>query len=295
MTLFVLFFIVAAYLFGEAVASVSSSKLEIFHKSWASYRAIISGDHMEHNSLTKSISEALYEWLESYPGRSSAGIDIADLGCGDLAVLGPLLKSVPLHRFCGVDMSVNALELAKEVFSSTECSNNYKMFEKFVKDVQQPSAEWVNIDMTEWAAPSSTINTDSLNHPFDKNGRYDVIFCIFSAHHLTDDSKIEFLRSILKNRMKPGGILIMGDVFRSGYEDLDSWKGRFTSNVMQNFTYLTDEQKEAVVKHVNDADLTASLDDFMNEIAPKSGWHAQLRWTDTMDLEKLLILKQSQI
>jgi hypothetical protein len=91
--------------------NVGVSSLDMFQNSWSTYKSVITADHMEHKSLTEKISQVLYSWIES-----KKDLSIADLGCGDLALLAPLYRTLPLKRFTAVDMSKPALELAQEAF-----------------------------------------------------------------------------------------------------------------------------------------------------------------------------------
>lgn len=71
--------------------NVGASSLDLFQKSWQTYKSVVSSDHMEHSSMTMRIKEIIHDWMhsDSTPKRD---ISISDLGCGDLALLGPVYR-----------------------------------------------------------------------------------------------------------------------------------------------------------------------------------------------------------
>lgn len=50
---------------------------------------------------------------------------------------------------------------------------------------------------------------------------YDFVIATYSLHHLTDDEKISFMRSMV-DLLREGGVLLIGDVAFGGREDLES-------------------------------------------------------------------------
>ena len=77
---------------------------------------------MEHRSLTAVLERELWRQLErvGHPSPHSQSdleglASLADLGSGDLALLAPLYRSLPLERFTGVDAAASVLGLAAEV------------------------------------------------------------------------------------------------------------------------------------------------------------------------------------
>jgi hypothetical protein len=61
------------------------SSLELFETNWRAYRGVVDLDLMEHRALTVAIASLVKPLLP--PGAA-----VADLGCGDLALLGVCLK-----------------------------------------------------------------------------------------------------------------------------------------------------------------------------------------------------------
>lgn len=61
--------------------------------------------------------------------------------------------------------------------------------------------------------------TQGLAEPLLQNS-YDFIIATYSLHHLTDDAKIGFIRS-MKELLTEGGIILIGDVAFATREDLE--------------------------------------------------------------------------
>jgi 2-polyprenyl-3-methyl-5-hydroxy-6-metoxy-1,4-benzoquinol methylase len=272
---------------GSVSNNVGSSSLEMFRNSWSTYKTVVHADLMEHKSLTVKITEAIHHWIDSVSNARSSAVEdiaIADLGCGDLALLAPLYKSLPLKTFCGVDMSLSALTLAQAAFSaSSDLSASSK-----------PRTLWLNDDLLNWA---KTIEVDqtaggSLSSEHSGIEKFDIILCAFSVHHVNDEDKQRFLTAIVNNKLKAGGMILMADIFRIENEDRDSYIERFASHIEVNWGVITATQKIEVLKHVRENDFPASLDYFMLHTAPECGLSCELLWSDTGDFEKLLMMRR---
>lgn len=272
---------------GSLSNNVGSTSLEMFQNSWSTYKTVVHADLMEHKSLTAKISEAIHHWIDrgsSARHSSMNDITVADLGCGDLALLAPLYGSLPLKKFCGVDMSLSALTLAQAAFSgSSDLSSSST----------KPRTLWLNDDLLNWA---KTIEVDQtadgkLSNDHGEIEKFDIIICAFSVHHVNDEDKKRFLSAIVSNKLKASGIILMADIFRIENEDRDSYIERFGSHIEENWGVITDTQKKEVLKHVRENDYPASLEKFMLHTAPECGLSCELLWSDTGDFEKLLMMR----
>ena len=272
---------------GSLSNNVGLSSLDMFQNSWSTYKTVVHADLMEHSSLTAKITEAIHRWID---GESSVrqspmtDIAIADLGCGDLALLAPLYKSLPLRVFCGVDMSLSALTLAQAAFSGSSDDSSSS---------STPRTLWLNDDLLNWA---KTIEVDqtadgSLSTEHNQIEKFDIIVCAFSVHHLNDEDKQRYLTAIVNNKLKARGMILMADIFRIENEERDSYIERFGSHIEKNWDVITETQKAEVLKHVRENDYPASLDHFILHTAPECGLSCELIWSDTGDFEKLLVMK----
>ena len=274
----------------SAVSSnVGASSLSLFQKSWQTYKAVVSADLMEHASMTKKISEVIHEWIEdrSSKGYLKSDISIADLGCGDLALLGPVYKSLSLELLCGVDMSLAALELAQIAYQHSPDIGS-----------ENSSSLWINADLLSWARTVSAVQ--GVDGSSDSAGatdglglqKFDIIVCAFSVHHLNDEDKIKFLEAIVNNRLKEGGMILMADIFRIKDEDRDEYLQRFSSHIDVTWNTISATEKVSIIKHVTENDFPASLQEFQMSMVPKCGLTGELVWSDTGDFEKLVVLKR---
>ena len=87
--------------------------LSIFERSWQTYHLLVAHDLMQHHALGQALEQRLIAWL---PEREAAGLSstlaMADLACGDLTTLAPLLRRLPLRELEAVDAAVGVLPQA---------------------------------------------------------------------------------------------------------------------------------------------------------------------------------------
>ena len=74
--------------------------------------------------------------------------------------------------------------------------------------------------------------------------KYDVIIATYSLHHLTDDEKIPFIKSLI-NLLNPGGKILIGDVAFENRDTLEAYKESFKDYWDdEEFYFVYDEIKE---------------------------------------------------
>lgn len=74
--------------------------------------------------------------------------------------------------------------------------------------------------------------------------KYDVIIATYSLHHLTDDEKIPFIKSLI-NLLNPGGKILIGDVAFENRDTLEACKESFKDYWDdEEFYFVYDEIKE---------------------------------------------------
>jgi hypothetical protein len=78
--------------------------MELFERQWDTYRSIVDNDWMEHRGLTAATTDALRGWMADHPERDGKA-RLLDLGCGDLALMAPVLAALPLGSYVGVDLT----------------------------------------------------------------------------------------------------------------------------------------------------------------------------------------------
>lgn len=129
--------------------------------------------------------------------REGKGRRVLDIGFGTALLSGRLYQEG--YDITGLDFSSRMLELARE---------------------KMPQARLLLWDFTRGLPPELA------------GERFDAIVCTYASHHLTDDGKPGFIRSLLEHLM-PGGQLLIGDVAFKTREQLehcrlmsgDAWDG----------------------------------------------------------------------
>lgn len=272
---------------GDGLSShnLGSSSLDLFRQSWLTYREVVKNDYMEHAAMTSSLEKALLEHVSS-----SSSVAIADVGCGDLALLASLYRKLPtLTAFTGVDLSQPALELAQGELSVL--SGNVRL-------------NWIEQDLLSWSrneppihrldsadvAPDGTPVVAPSQDGTGTTTKFDVVICAFSVHHLPDDKKQEFIKNVLQHRLNEGGIILMADVFMAPGETRDVYMDRFSTHIQKKWTLLTAEQKASILKHVLSNDFPAPLDNFLSTTVTSAGATAKVLWSESSNFEKLLLI-----
>jgi SAM-dependent methyltransferase len=233
------------------------SSLELFETNWRAYRDVVDLDLMEHRALTVAIASLVKPLLP--PGAA-----VADLGCGDLALLAPLLRSLPLGRFEAVDAAAAVLPLAAaNLVAATRGPVPYP-------------CRWTHQDLLAWAEAEP------------EGGRFDLITCCFALHHLGDDDKQRALAA-LRRRADGGAALLIADVFRRDGETRTAYVERYRARVEASWQALSAEHRQRVMDHLSANDEPAGRSDFV-ERARRAGWHSRWIWQGSHEAEALLLL-----
>lgn len=239
-----------------ATRNLSPESLALFERSWQSYHRVVEADLMEHAGLLG----ALATHLEAFVTRwGPAPLRLADLACGDLTTLGPLLRSLPLAAFTGVDAAATALSLARA-------------------------------RMAGWTVPCHWVKDDLLHWAEQRGERHAVISCLFGLHHLADGDKQRFLEQV-EGRLAEGGLLLIGDVFREPGEDRPAYLERYVRRIRTQWTGLETALQDHVIDHLTSSDFPAARDAFV-AMAETAGWQASWIWNGGHRAEALLALRR---
>jgi SAM-dependent methyltransferase len=184
---------------------------------------------------------------------------MADLACGDLTTLEPLLRRLPLCGFTAVDAAAATLPLAR-------------------------------VRMAGWPVPSQWIQDDLLRWAGQPGERFALITCLFGLHHLADDDKRRFLDRV-GLRLADGGLLLIGDVFREPGEDRPTYLQRYVRRIREQWTVLAPELQEHVVAHLESSDYPAARDGF-TAMAEAAGWRLAWIWAGPHCAERLAVLQR---
>lgn len=231
----------------------------LFEQQWRAYRAIIDHDWMEHRGLTAACAHALREWTAQNPGRRSR---LLDLGCGDLAQMGPVFAELPLKAYVGVDLTETVLPMARAAMGPVP-------FE----------AEFRHSDISDFVRLPG--------EPFD------LVHASLVVHHLDDDAKAEFLTA-LRHRIADDGAFVWADVFRDPGESRDDYVARYAARIRESWKCLSDrdfdeDAREAVVAHMSVHDFPADREAVV-EVARQAGWAWQWLWQGSHRAEAVALL-----
>jgi cyclopropane fatty-acyl-phospholipid synthase-like methyltransferase len=239
--------------------------MDFFERQWTSYRAIVEHDLMEHRAVAEATATAIQAWFDARPATAPPP-HLLDLGCGDLALLAPLLQRLPLASYTGLDLTPAVLPLAQQALGS----------------VPFPS-HWVEGDLLAWATLGTAAEGDAVvGQPVD------ILHSAFAIHHLSDADKATFLQAA-RQRIAPGGLFIWIDVFRQAGENLEAYVARYTRRITTLWPQLTTEQQEHVISHLSRCDIPADRQ-AIAAASEAAGWQWHWGWQGAHQAEALAVL-----
>ncbi|AFY28683.1 methyltransferase [Cyanobium gracile] len=238
--------------------------MTFFSRHWDTYRRVLEHDLMEHGALTAALTRTIDGWLEQR-GPAEPHPHAVDLGCGDLSLLPPLLRRLPLASFTGLDLNGAVLPLAAEA----------------LRAVPYPS-RFLEGDLLAWAEAEP----DGPEGP--EPPPVDLILSSFAVHHLQEEGKRRFLRGC-RRRIAPRGLLLWADVFRAPGEDRDTYVGRYSARV-HGWSPLEPERQKEVIAHLSQYDHPADPEWIVAE-AEAAGWRWQWGWQGQHRAEALAVLR----
>jgi ubiquinone/menaquinone biosynthesis C-methylase UbiE len=196
-----------------------------------------------------------------------------DLGCGDLALIAPLLRELPLGDYTGVDLAAVVLPLAQQALG----------------DVPYPT-RWQEGDLLQWALDDAKPNRDGATATphTQTHTQPDILHSSFAIHHLSNDQKLKFLEGA-RRRINGGGIFICVDVFRKPGESLSNYSNRYATRIQNEWQTLDEEQRSHVVTHLRQFDIPADCE-FIENAAIAAGWTWEWAWRGQHQAEALAVL-----
>lgn len=215
---------------------------QFFIDTLATYRKLVAANYLFHDDL--------YRDLAALVGRiAPRPCSLLELGCGDASVIAPLLQTLSLSRYCGVDLSEVALELAAHNLSGLSC-------------------------------PVALYHDEMMAFLKRATETFDLIFTGFALHHLSSTDKQEFLGAC-RQRLAPGGELIIMDVLRHEDEALPDYLDSFCRNIAEEWVQMTPQERQDTIEHVRTCDRPGSLSELrrMAETAGFSGLQPVSQYT----------------
>ncbi|MFZ9850865.1 MAG: class I SAM-dependent methyltransferase [Vulcanococcus sp.] len=231
--------------------------MELFDRQWTSYRLVVDHNLMEHQQVAGATAAAIEAWLAQRPAAAPPPA-MADLGCGDLALLAPHLRPLPLGHYTGLDLSAAVLPLAQRALG----------------EVPYP-CQWLEGDLLAWA-------TDAASPVID------LLHSAFAIHHLSDSQKATFLQAA-RRRISPNGLFLWVDVFRQPGESRAAYLERYCQRIVGGWGVLSDAQREHVLDHVTRLDQPADRE-AIQATAEQAGWHWRWGWNGRHGAEAMAVL-----
>lgn len=205
-----------------------------FFSAWEVYRAVIDNDCMEHRRIYPLVGEILQERTQPFT--------VLDLGCGDAAGTGPAMVGTAAARYVGVDSAAPALDFAARTLHGTQ----------------------VLVDLRV---------QDMLEMVSSADEQFDVILASFALHHFPTEQKREFLRSA-RDRLAPGGEMLLVDVVRRDGETREAYLGRYETMVR---TWPMDSSnQDRIIAHVTSFD-------FPEEVSTLAQWAPELGYAEAIE------------
>ena len=236
--------------------------MEFFERQWSTYHSIVANDLLEHRALRAATAAALTTWLNRrrHAHPSAPPPSMVDLGCGDLTSLAPVLRQLPLGSYTGLDLTATVLPVAAAAMGPLPYSTH-----------------WQEGDLLAWAQATVPGETP-----------VDILHSAFAIHHLNDEEKGRFL-SCVRQRLHLEGLFLWADVFRRPGESRAAYIDRYSVRVQQQWTPLSEEQKEQTLTHIRERDQPADSGAIQG-VAEAAGWHWQWLWRGNQDSEALALL-----
>ena len=245
--------------------------MDFFDRQWSSYRAIVEHNLMEHRQVADATAGAIEAWLGARSPEATAPV-MVDLGCGDLALLPPLLRRLPLQRYTGLDLAAVVLPLARQALGPVP----YR-------------TEWIEGDLLAWAQATDGAPLAAGSGPGSGAAdRTDLLHSAYAIHHLDDDAKLTFLKAA-RHRINDNGLFLWVDVFRRPGEERHAYVERYAERVERHWQALSDEQRQHVIDHLSSFDIPADRE-AIARAAESAGWRWQWCWQGAHEAEALAVL-----
>jgi SAM-dependent methyltransferase len=189
-------------------------------EEWKVYEKLVVHDYMDHRAFFNRLQMEIVQ-------RFERPVAILDLGCGDLTPILPLLATVPLRQYVGIDESDAALAVASQRLRASR-------------------------------VPGRLIKGDLLASLADVKASFDVILASFSLHHLEDPADKQRTLEAVRQHLAPEGFFALIDVFSAGAEPRDRYLERWINHAENRYIELQAEEKALLFDHVRARDFPVS-------------------------------------
>ncbi|MEI8032668.1 MAG: class I SAM-dependent methyltransferase [Chlorobiaceae bacterium] len=210
---------------------MNTDPIYIFRKTWGTYQKVIKSNLMFHQETSDAVRNLL--------DNRSGPLNVIDLGCGDAAHIGKILRPGQVGQYLGCDLSPYALDVAKI---------NLEPFGIAVKLLCR--------DM------NAVLRTAPENH-------FDLVFSGYALHHLTIEAKQAFFTECCRV-LRQNGCVILVDVMRQEGSTRPEYLDGYNGAVASEWVALTECEREEVQEHIRNCDFPETPGD-LQALAEKAG------------------------
>lgn len=194
---------------------MNADPVYIFRKTWGTYQKVISNNLMFHSEIMKAVREI----FETRPGA----LNVLDLGCGDAAHVGRILKPVQVAEYWGCDLSPYALDVAR------------KNLEPFGGNVKLLCRDMVAV-----------LKEAPADH-------FDVVYSSYAVHHLSVEQKQTFFMESSR-ALREEGYVILVDVMRDEGQSRPDYIDSYSEAVATQWDALTSVERGQLQEHIRNCD-----------------------------------------
>ena len=218
---------------------------------WTTYEKVVANDYMHHRDFFAALKQEI-------GARLMEPLSIIDIGCGDGAATLPLLESIAVSHYTGIDQSETALARAH---TNLEASG----------------------------APFALHCGTMLEEMRKLEIEAGLAIASFSLHHLELPEKRQVLEECLR-LLQPGGMLAVIDVFMEEGESRQSYYERWEANARSNYQALEPAEMEELLVHVRACDIPETFSSY-EELGRAAGFeHIVPVAEDAERLNQMIIL-----
>jgi ubiquinone/menaquinone biosynthesis C-methylase UbiE len=205
----------------------SFSRVKETFDGWAMYQAVVDAGYMHHAEIVATLAD----WAQRHPEP----LHIIDLGCGDSGLAAHAFAKANVASYHGVDVS-DASALAQ-----------------------------TNIAI--WPGRADVVAgnlADFLHHTSDNSAN--VILGSYSIHHFSTEAKIDIIKDCYRV-LSPGGTFMWIDAVRRNDESRGSYITRLTTEMANDWTALTPDQRDKACTHVRECDFPETSSWMLEQVA----------------------------